>query len=169
MTARITGQEYLIWTGRLAGANANLISPTFDPENTLKVKIRIAGYSAAATARLQFNGDTGTTAYALSVGENTSAVTTQVSGVAAGIQVATTNQVARALIVFEIGNISGDVHGVVWTGSTNSEAAATAPALVQGAGIWTTTAQITQITLNVGSGGGTMNAGTWMAIYGIAG
>ena len=144
-----------------------MVSPVFDPPNRLEIDIRIVGYSAAATARLQFNGDTGTTAYAYSVSENFAAVTTAVSGVAAGWAVATTNQVVRSYITFHIRNVSGQVHGGWWVGSSGSEAAATAPVIVCGSGIWTTTAQITRVTLDVGAGGGNLNAGTSLDVYGI--
>lgn len=155
-----------------AGASAALISPVFDVYDFLLVHVRISGYSAAAVARLQFNGDAGTTAYAYSVQEFTGAATpvatggSAVAAAAAGINCAVTTGVARALITFWIRNVNGQVHGINWTGSTNSEAAATAPATVIGSGIWTTTSQITRITLDVGSGGGTLSAGTAMDIFG---
>lgn len=159
--------QFVAHVDNAAGASAQLVSPVFDPWNFLVVMVRIAGYSASAIARLRFNGDAGTTAYALSVSEGVAAPTTQISGVAAGIQMATTAQVARALIQFWIRNVAGQVHGIHWEGTSGSEAAATIPALVRGAGLWTNTARITQITLDVGSGGGTLNAGTAMDIYGI--
>jgi len=159
--------QILAHVDNAGGASAQLISPVLDPWNFLMVLVRIAGYSSSSVARLQFNKDAGTTAYALSVMEGASAPTTQVSGTAAGIQVATTAQVARALIQFWIRNVAAQVHGITWTGSSGSESASTAPAVVQGSGIWTNTARITQITLDVGSGGGTLNAGTAMDIYGV--
>ena len=154
-------------TNNSAGASATVVSNVFDPPNRLMVDVRIVGYSAASTARIQFNGDTGTTAYAYTVTENVAAVTTGVAGAAAGWAVATTNQVARSLITFFIRNVSGQVHGGWWQGSSGSEAAATAPVFVNGGGIWTTTAQITRIVLDVGPGGGTLNAGTSLDVYGI--
>jgi hypothetical protein len=150
------------------GASAQLITPVFDPWNFLAAFVRIAGYSANAVARLQFNLDTGTTAYSLSVMEGASAPTTQVSGTAAGIQLATTANVVRALIgPIWIRNVAGQVHGITWTGSSGSEAAATAPVIVQGSGVWANTARITRVTLDVGSGGGTLNAGTALDVYGV--
>jgi len=165
-----SGLQFLCHVDNAAGASAQLVSPVFDSTswNYLAVMVRIAGYSSTAVARLRFNGDTGTTAYTLSVMEGATAPTTQVSGTAAGIQLATTAQVARALIgPIWIRNVTGQVHGITWTGSSGSESAATAPAVVQGAGVWTNTAKITQITLDVGSGGGTLNAGTAMDVYGV--
>lgn len=154
------------------GASAQLISPVFDPVDILVVRIRIAGYSAASVARLRFNGDAGTTAYSYSVNESTGAATpvntgaSAVAAAAAGINVAVTAQVARALTTFEIANVSGLEHGIIWHGNSGSIAAATAPAIVKGAGIWATTNQITQITLDVGSGGGTLSANSYMFIGG---
>lgn len=155
-----------------AGASASLISPAFDAYDFLLVHIRITGYSANSVARLQFNGDAGTTAYAYSVQEFTGAATpvatgaSAVAAAAAGINCAVTGQVARSLITFWIRNVSGQVHGINFTGSSGSEAAATAPSTVTGSGIWTTTSQITRITLDVGSGGGTLNASSAMDIFG---
>lgn len=156
-----------------AGASASLISPVFDLYDFLMVQVRITGYSAGSVARLQFNGDAGTTAYAYSVQEFTGAATPVATGgsaaaaAAAGINCAVTTAVARSLITFWIRNVNGQVHGINWTGSSGSEAAATAPSTVTGSGIWTTTSQITRITLDVGSGGGTLNASTAMDIYGL--
>jgi hypothetical protein len=46
-----------------AGASASIISPVFDVYDFLEVWVRIAGYAGNSIALLQFNGDTGTTAY----------------------------------------------------------------------------------------------------------
>lgn len=159
----------------LAGASAQVITPAFDLYDFLLVHVRIVGYSAGSVARLQFNGDTGTTAYAYAVQEWTGAATpvaTGASGIAAaaaGINVAVTAQVARALITFWIRNVAGQLHGINFHGGSGSEAAATAPVSVLGSGIWTTTTQITRITLDVGSGGGTLTAGTAVDVFGILG
>jgi hypothetical protein len=150
------------------GSVANLTTDRFDAENWLLVVIRISGYAGSAIAQLQFNGDTGTTAYASRVSNNFAAATTQVSGVASGIKVsqtATTNP--RALIKFMIGNVSGRAHGIVYQGSDLSESAATAPDIIIGSGIWTTTSQITQITLN--DGGSNLLSGTDITVWGLAG
>lgn len=151
------------------GASASIIAPAFDPENLLMVNIRIAGYSAASIARLQFNGDVGTTAYSYSVSENFAAPSTAVAAAAAGWNCATATGVARAMITFWIRNFPGQEHGGWWHGGSGSLVAATAPTIVTGAGVWATTNQITQITLDVGSGGGTLNAGTEIAIYAVLG
>lgn len=152
-----------------AGASASVPTAAFDPENLLMVDVRISGYSAGSVARLQFNGDAGTTAYSYSVSENFAAPSTGVAAAAAGINVATTTGVGRGLITFFIRNFIGQEHGLWFHGSTNSLVAATAPAIVMGAGIWATTNQITRITLDVGSGGGTLNAGTEITVYGVLG
>lgn len=153
----------------ILGSNQNtLVLPRFDPENWLLVLVRIAGYGGSAVAQLQFNGDTGTTAYAYRVSNNFAAPTTGVAGAAAGIKVsqtATTNP--RALLQFFIGNVNGRAHGITWSGSDLSEAAATAPDIVCGSGLWATTSQINQITLD--GGGQTLLTGTDMAIWGCGG
>jgi hypothetical protein len=154
--------------GALTGAANTLVLPRFDPENWLLVLVRIAGYGGSAIAQLQFNGDTGTTAYAWRVSNNGAASTTAVAGVANGIKVSQTATVnPRALLTFNIGNVNGRAHGVVYEGCDLSESAATAPDIVQGAGIWTTTSQINQITLD--GGGQTLLAGTDMAVWGMGG
>ena len=154
--------------GTLAAPANTLVLPKFDPENWLLVLVRIAGYGGSAIAQLQFNGDTGTTAYAYRVSNNFAAATTGVAGAAAGIKVSQTATVSpRALLSFMIGNVNGRAHGITWTGSDLSEAAATAPDVICGAGLWATTSQINQITLD--GGGQTLLAGTDMAIWGMGG
>lgn len=154
--------------GALTGSANSLILPRFDPENWLMVLVRIAGYGGSSIAQLQFNGDTGTTAYAYRVSNNSAAATTGVAGAANGIKVSQTATVSpRALLTFNIGNVNGRAHGIVYEGCDLSEAAATAPDIVQGAGIWTTTTQINRITLD--GGGQTLLAGTDMAVWGMGG
>ena len=162
-------------TNNSAGASATVTSNVFDPPNQLIAVVRIAGYSISGIARLQFNGDTGTTAYSFSVVSFTGAATpvgtglSEVSTVAAGIKVSSIAQTtARAVMVFHIRNVSGQAHGIVYQ-SSDSETAATASGVVMGSGVWTTTAQITRIVLDVGSGGGTLSAGTSLDVYGIYG
>ena len=155
--------------GAMTGSANSLILPRFDPENWLLVLVRIAGYGGGGgIAQLQFNGDTGTTAYAYRVSNNFAAATTGVAGAAAGIKVSQTSTTnARALLAFKIGNVSGRAHGIVWQASDLSEAAATAPDIVVGSGLWATTSQINQITLE--GGGTTLLTGTDMAIWGMGG
>jgi hypothetical protein len=150
------------------GASADIPTQTFDAENLLLIHIRISGYSASGVARVQFNGDTGTTAYAYSVSDNFAAPSTAVAGVAAGINVAQTAITGgRALISMIIRNFPGQEHGITIIGNSGSLAAATAPTIVNGAGLWTTTSQITRVNLNVGTGGGTLNSGTEIIVYGL--
>jgi hypothetical protein len=151
-----------------AGSVADLNTPSFDACNWLKVLVRIAGYGGSAIAQLRFNGDVGTTSYAYRVSNNFAAATTGVAGAASGIKVsqtATTNP--RALLTFTIGNIAGRAHGITWQGCDLSEAAATAPDIVVGSGLWATTGQITRITLN--DGGANLLAGTEIAVWGYQG
>lgn len=153
---------------RLGGAAASLKSDTFDPCNLLQAVVRIAGYAGSSIAQLQFNGDAGTTAYAYSVSDNFAVPTTGVAAAAAGLKVSQTATTSpRALINFFIRNVNGDPHGVTWEGSDLSESAATAPSIILGAGIWTTTSQITQITLD--GGGANLLTGTELAIYALDG
>jgi hypothetical protein len=154
--------------GTLAAPANTLVLPSFDPENWLLVLVRISGYGGSAIAQLQFNGDVGTTAYAYRVSNNFAAATTGIAGAAAGIKVSQTATAgARALIAFKIGNVNGRAHGITWTGSDLSEAAATAPDIIVGAGLWATTSQISRIVLD--GGGQTLLAGTDVAVWGMGG
>jgi len=144
-------------------------TPVFDACSYLMVLVRIAGYSGGGgIAQLRFNGDSGTTQYAWRVSNNNAAATTAVSGVAAGIKVSQTLTTgARALAQFWIGNVNGRAHGVQYQSSDLSESAATAPDICVGSGIWTSTAQITRITLE--GGGVNLLAGTDIAVFGLQG
>ena len=133
--------------------------------------LRVAGYTAAGFARLQFNGDTGTTAYSYTVTTLAPAGTfttkTAVAASAAGIVVSAVAITGpRSLIVFDVRNISGQAHGVSYQSADVSETAATAPSVTTGAGIWTTTSLISRVNLNVGENGGLLVAGTDMLIVG---
>ena len=151
-----------------AGSVAKIDTARFDALNYLRVMVRISGYSGSGIAQLRFNGDAGTTAYAYRVSNNFAAATTAVAGVAAGIKVSQTATTGpRGLISFDIINITGRPHGIVYAGSDLSEVASTAPDVVLGAGIWTTTSQITQITLE--GGGVNLLAGSDLTVYGCQG
>jgi len=161
-------QVRLLAQGTLAGAASSLTLGSFDATPMLRVFVRISGYSASAIAQLQFNGDTGTTAYAYKVSTDLAVPTSAIAATAAGIKVSQTATTgARGLIEFSISNISGNPHAIVYQSSDLSESAATAPSITSGAGVWTNTAQITRITLD--GGGANLNAGTWMAVYGFEG
>lgn len=160
--------KLLAYANNSAGASAQVVAPVFDPENLLEIAIRIAGYSGASVGRLQFNGDAGTTNYSYGVMEGNGAPSTGVAGAAAGINCAVTTGVGRGLIVFRVRNFISQEHGIEWGGSSGSLVAATAPTIISGAGIWANTARITQVTLDVGSGGGTLNAGSEIAVYGVS-
>ena len=158
----------LLATAVAGGTVASITTPQFDACTFLKVYVRISGYSGAGIAQLQFNGDTGSTAYAWRVSNNNAAPTTAVAGVATGLKLSQTATAgARALHCCDIRNGAGQVHGVIWQGSDLSEAAATAPDISVGAGIWTNTAQITRITLT----GDTVNinAGSEIQVFGLQG
>lgn len=57
--------------------------------------------------------------------------------------------------------------GYTWSGSDLSEAAATAPDIVEGAGLWATTTQISRIVLD--GGGANLLTGTDIAVFGLSG
>lgn len=152
-----------------AAPAAQLFSRVFDPFNILELDVMIVNYSASSTFRIQFNGDTGTTAYSYAVSENFAAPTNVTSGTAAGWAGATTNAVPRMLTTFRIQNFPGQPHGGWWKGSSGSNSAGTAPVIVNGAGVWATTTQITRITVDVGPGGGTLNAGAQLWVRGLRG
>lgn len=161
-------QTKLLASGTLAGAAASLTVGSFDAAPMLLVLVRISGYSGAAIAQLQFNGDTGTTAYAYKVSTDLAAPTGAVAATAAGIKVSQTATAgARGLIEFFISNVSGNPHAITYQSCDLGESAATQPSITSGSGIWTTTSQITRITLD--GGGVNLNAGTWMAVYGLEG
>ena len=158
----------LLGQATLAGAASSLTVGNFDPEPILLVIVRISGYSGAAIAQLQFNGDAGTTAYSYKVSTDLAAPTGAVAATAAGIKVSQTATTgARGLIEFFISNISGNPHAITYQSCDLGESAATQPSITSGSGIWTNTAQITRITLE--GGGVNLNAGTWMAVYGLGG
>jgi hypothetical protein len=150
-----------------AGAGPSLSTPAFDPLLLLKILIRVAGYSASSVARLRFNGDSGTTNYSYSVSENFSAPTTSTSGTASGVNLATTTGSSQSDIEVVILNSAGIEKGIFWQGVCNSLVAGTAPAILLGSGIWANTAvAVNQITLDAGTGGGNLNAGTGISVFG---
>lgn len=150
------------------GSVASIATPAFDPENYLMVLVRISGYAGSGIAQLQFNGDTGTTAYSYRVSSNFAVATTGVATAASGIKVSqTATGGARALVTFFIGNINGRPHGITYHSSDLSESAATAPDIVLGAGVWTNTAQIRSIVLT--GDGVNILTGSDISVFGLAG
>jgi hypothetical protein len=149
-----------------AGAGPSIATPTFDPLLLLKVLIRVAGYSASSIARLRFNGDSGTTNYSYAVSENFAAPTTSISGTASGWNIATTAGSSQSDVEITIVNSITIEKGAFWQGCVNSLVAGTAPAILTGSGLWINSAAISQITLDAGTGGGNLNLGTGMSVYG---
>jgi hypothetical protein len=132
----------------------------------LKIYLRIAGYSAASIARLRFNDDTGTTAYSYSVSENFAVPSTGIAGVASGWNLATALADSQALFeITMVNSISIEKSGI-WQGVCGSLVAATAPRLVFGSGLWINAAAISKITLDAGAGGGNLNLGTGISVFG---
>lgn len=157
----------------LSGNAADLPSVSIPTDPFLRIYVRVAGYTVSGFARMQFNGDTGTTAYSYTVSTLAPAGTfttkTAVAASAAGIVVSAVAVAGpRSLIVFDVRNVSGQAHGVSYQSSDVSETAATAPSVTTGAGIWTTTTQINRVNLNVGENGGLLTSGTDMLIIGLS-
>jgi len=168
------------WGGTIAtsytslSANAaDLPSVSIPTDPYLRIYVRVAGYTVSGFARLQFNGDTGTTAYSYTVSTLAPAGTfttkTAVATSAAGIVVSAVAIAGpRSLMVFDVRNVNGQAHGVSYQSADVSETAATAPSITTGAGIWTTTSQINRVNLNVGENGGLLTSGTDMLIVGFS-
>jgi len=155
-------------------ANASdLPSVSIPTDPFLRIYVRVAGYTVSGFARLQFNGDTGTTAYSYTVTTLAPAGTfttkTAAAASAAGIVVSAVSIAGpRSLIVFDVRNISGQAHGISYQSADVSETAATAPSVTTGAGIWTTTSLISRVNLNVGENGGLLTSGTDMLVVGTS-
>jgi hypothetical protein len=167
------GMAVVASNNNAAGASTTIDTGVFDPENWLWTKIRIAGYSASQIAQVQLGNptlDTGTTNYSNSNMEGNGAPVTQVAATAAGWKVAASAiTAARAFTSMWVRNISGQVKSGIWTGNSGSEAAATAPTIVQGAGIWATTSgQISRMRLDSG-GAGNLLAGSDIVVHAIRG
>jgi hypothetical protein len=149
-----------------AGASPSISTQAFDTLLLLKIYLRIPGYSGASVARLRFNDDSGTTAYSYSVAENFAAPSTGVAGVASGWNLATTLSDSQALFeITMINSISIEKSGI-WQGLCNSLVAATPPKIVHGSGLWINAAAIFKVTLDAGAGGGNLNLGSGISVFG---
>jgi hypothetical protein len=146
-----------------SGAAASMTTQGFDPALLLKIYLRIAGYSASSVARLRFNGDSGAN-YAYKVSENLAAATAATG--ASGLDLATALGGSQALIEMTLINSVTIEKSLFWDGVAGSLVAATAPNRIIGSGIWINAAAINQVTLDAGSGGGTLSLGTGISVFG---
>jgi len=122
---------------------------------------------------LQFNGDTGTAAYAYNISSSalvanvvSLAGAAGIAGIANGIflgQATVTGPVVSELV---IGNGAGQAHAMMIRGSAGVLDASAAPAIISGAGVWSNTSQITSVQLS-SSGGGNLGAGTGILVLGL--
>ena len=99
----------------------------------LRIVVRIAGYSGGGTARLRFNGDTGSN-YSQSRSDDfgsPSAATAQ-----SGIRVANTGITGPCFFTAMIRNVSSQGKTVILEGMSNSESSGTAPTINTVRGVW---------------------------------
>ncbi|MDQ2978974.1 MAG: hypothetical protein M3R62_07120 [Acidobacteriota bacterium] len=130
----------------------------------LRIDARIAGYSASATARLRFNGDTGNN-YSYARTDDDGGLNTGTAQ--SGIRVADTSITGPRYFTANVRNVSAQGKTVILEGASNSESAATAPTINHVRGVWgNTAAQITSVTLNSGTGGVNLLAGTEIWVWG---
>ena len=151
----------------------SLVTPQFDPYTLLQAFILVPSQSISGIPILQFNNDTGTTSYAYSINNGTSALgvvtlggITGIAGAAQGIflaQAATTGPIVSELV---IGNGASQAHGIMISGSAGIMDASAAPAIISGSGIWSNTSRITSLQLS-SSGGGNLGAGTGLLVLGL--
>jgi hypothetical protein len=130
----------------------------------LRIEVRIAGSSNNSnTARLRFNGDTGTN-YTYARSDGVAAVTTGTT--VDGIRVAQTTITGPRYFTANVRNVSAEGKVVILEGASGSESAATAPTINHVRGVWAnTTAQITSVTLNSG-GSANLLSGTEISVWG---
>jgi len=147
----------------LGQAAAQLGTQVFDPPSLLTIYIRISGHSLLSAARIFFNNDQGNN-YAFSVSESFALPSTGLSG--SGINLASVLDGSPQGLTLLIGNGPNQTHAVTFSGMSGLLDGSVAPRLVQGAGIWTPTSQITSVQLDAGSVGGNLNAGTGILVVG---
>ena len=158
----------------LGAPASSLLTQQFDPYNLIQVFVFVPGLSVSGTPRIRFNGDTGTTAYAYNVTDNslvvgvvTLAGASGIAGVASGIllsAVSSTGPVGAELI---IGNGPSQAHSIMMRGYAGLTDASVIPHGLSGAAVWSTTQQITSIQLDAGPNGGNLNAGTGLLVLGL--
>lgn len=149
-----------------AGSSAT-ITVAFSPVwQVFEIIARVAGYSGADIARLQFNLDTGNN-YAFRNSVSTGA---DVTGAAvAGITVASVGITGvRGLIWARVDKrTSAIVARVIGHTHSDQEGSATAPLSYNFRGTWNnTTALISSVSLNGGAGGATLNANSYLEVWG---
>ncbi|MGH3117542.1 MAG: hypothetical protein ACRDQ2_10625, partial [Gaiellales bacterium] len=132
----------------------------------LQIRVRIAGYSGSSIARLRFNGDTGSN-YSDKRQDDAGAPVANTT--TSGIRLAAASlSGAHGIMVCDVINVATRAKSLIGEGHSSSESAAAAPVLHRSAGVWqNTTSQINSVTLNVGSGGGNLLAGTEIVVFGI--
>jgi hypothetical protein len=151
---------------------ASLLTQQFDPYILLEVFINIPTQSISGIPILQFNGDTGTTAYAYSVTNGTSlagvvtlAGATGIAGAANGIFLAQVNTVNPVVSKLIIGNGPSQAHTLMFNGLSGVVDASAAPSIITGSGVWSNTSRITSVQL-ISSGGGNLGVGTGIFVIG---
>lgn len=150
---------------KAVGGEGQIVTQVFDAPNFLRIYFRSAGLGLAAIPELRFNFDASTVNYASRVSSNFAAPTATVAGTATGIRITdSSNLNTKGLIVFDVQNFPGRTHGVTWVGSENSEAAATAPNIVVGSGIFASTGTILWVIMAVTGTG--FIANTDLAVFG---
>lgn len=129
----------------------------------LRIEARIAAYSGGSIAKLRFNGDTGSN-YAFARSDGNANVTS--AAPTDGIRVAQGAITASRYFTANVRNVSSQGKVVILEGLSGSESAATVPTINHVRGVWdNTSAQITSVTLNSGSGVNLL-AGTEIWVWG---
>ncbi len=125
--------------------------------------MRIAGYSGASIASLRYNGDTGNN-YSFARIDDDGGLRTGTTQ--SGIPVADTSITGPGYFTANVRNVATQGKVVILEGASNSESAGTAPTINKVRGVWAnTTAQITSVILNSGSGVNLLS-GTEMSVWG---
>ncbi|MEK6328830.1 MAG: hypothetical protein AABM66_15100, partial [Actinomycetota bacterium] len=165
VAASATSSWQKLGEASLSTAASDVTVSGLPPRKHLQIRIRIAGYSSSGIARLRFNGDTGTN-YSDKRQDDAAAVVSSTS--TNGIRVAAAGtSAARGIIVFDVINEATRAKSAIGQGHSTSEVATIAPILNRSAGVWAnTTSQIDSVTLNVGTGGGNLLAGTEVTVFG---
>jgi hypothetical protein len=164
-----TSAWLLLGSATLTTASTDL-TVTWGPltRRHLKVRLRAAGYSAATTPQLRFNGDVGTN-YAVRNWDETSKIATQALVSQTGVQLCQTATTGTQFYEVAIDNhpTQGKLLHSEGTEVANAAVATAAPSYAMYAhGLWANSlAQITSITVNSGSSA-TMTAGTDVFVYG---
>jgi protein subunit release factor B len=149
------------------GAQATITVDLPQGFQVFEIIARVAGYSGNDIARLQFNRDTGNN-YASREWVSTS-ITNVATGAIAGIRCATVGITGpRGLIWARVEKrLSSLVARVIGHTHSDQEGSATAPLMYGFRGTWNNTSSlITSVSLNGGAGGATLNAGSYLEVWG---